>query len=151
MDYYREMMEEKRRAEAVGGVTGSPYWVKQMYLGHNSYNLRLYIDGEPVLMRERLSWNGYQSKGITLRVNTVAPEKLTMRLDEKTLEIFERTNITTVTLVDKENTPVMQYNVSDLRGAYDQYGLDGEDLLVVGGMNDDVMKIGADGQLVPVE
>ena len=151
VDYYREMMEEKRRAEAVGGVTGSPYWVKQMYLGHNSYNLRLYIDGEPVLMRERLSWNGYQSKGITLRVNTVAPEKLTMRLDEKALEIFERTNITTVTLVDKENTPVMQYNVSDLRGAYDQYGLDGEDLLVVGGMNDDVMKIGADGQLVPVE
>ena len=53
--------------------------------------------------------------------------------------------------MDKENTPVMQYNVSDLRGAYDQYGLDGEDLLVVGGMNDDVMKIGADGQLVPVE
>ena len=151
VDYYREMMEEKRRAEAIGGVTGSPYWVKQMYLGHNSYNLRLYIDGEPVLMRERLSWNGHQSKGITLRVNTVAPEKLTMRLDEKTLEVFERTNITTVTLVDKENTPVMQYNVSDLRAVYDQYGLDGEDLLVVGGVDDDVMKIGADGQLVPVE
>ena len=46
---------------------------------------------------------------------------------------------------------VMQYNVSDLRAAYDQYGLDGADQLVVGGMDDDVMKIGADGQLVPVE
>ena len=42
-------------------------------------------------------------------------------------------------------------SISDLRAVYDQYGLDGEDLLVVGGVDDDVMKIGADGQLVPVE
>lgn len=46
---------------------------------------------------------------------------------------------------------VMQYNVSDLRAAYDGFGLDGADQLVVGGADDDVMKIGADGQLVPVE
>ena len=45
----------------------------------------------------------------------------------------------------------MQYNVSDLRAAYDQYGLSDADQLVVGGMDDDVMKIGTDGQLVPVE
>ena len=45
----------------------------------------------------------------------------------------------------------MQYNVSDLRAAYDQYGLSDADQLGVGGMDDDVMKIGADGQLVPVE
>ena len=31
------------------------------------------------------------------------------------------------------------------------YGLSDADQLVVGGMDDDVMKIGADGQLVPVE
>ena len=31
------------------------------------------------------------------------------------------------------------------------YGLIDADHLVVGGMDDDVMKIGADGQLVPVE
>ena len=43
------------------------------------------------------------------------------------------------------------YNVSDLRAAYDQYGLNDADQLVVGGVDDDVMKIGADGQLVPVE
>ena len=46
---------------------------------------------------------------------------------------------------------VMQYNVSDLRAAYDQYGLSDADQLVVGGVDDNVMKIGADGQLVPVE
>lgn len=147
----RHDMEMKRQAEAIGGVYGSPYWIKQLYLGYHSYNLRLLIDGQPVTMRERLNWNADKSKGISLRVNTVAPEKLTMRFDEKVLEVLERTNITTVTLLNKSGTAVMQYNVSDLRAAYDQYGLNDADQLVVGGMDDDVMKIGADGQLVPVE
>ena len=147
----RHDMEMKRQAEAIGGVYGSPYWIKQMYLGYHSYNLRLLIDGQPVTMRELLNWNADKSKGISLRVNTVAPEKLTMRFDEKVLEVFERTNITTVTLLDKNGAAVMQYNVSDLRAAYDQYGLNDADQLVVGGVDDDVMKIGADGQLVPVE
>ena len=147
----RHDMEMKRQAEAIGGVYGSPYWIKQLYLGYHSYNLRLLIDGQPVTMRERLNWNADKSKGISLRVNTVAPEKLTMRFDEKVLEVFERTNITTVTLLDKNGAAVMQYNVSDLRAAYDGFGLDGADQLVVGGADDDVMKIGADGQLVPVE
>ena len=147
----RHDMEMKRQAEAIGGVYGSPYWIKQLYLGYHSYNLRLLIGGQPVTMRERLNWNADKSKGISLRVNTVAPEKLTMRFDEKVLEVFERTNITTVTLLDKNGAAVMQYNVSDLRAAYDQYGLNDADQLVVGGVDDDVMKIGADGQLVPVE
>ena len=147
----RHDMEMKRQAEAIGGVYGSPYWIKQLYLGYHSYNLRLLIDGQPVTMRERLNWNADKSKGISLRVNTVAPEKLTMRFDEKVLEVFERTNITTVTLLNKNGAAVMQYNVSDLRAAYDQYGLNDADQLVVGGVDDDVMKIGADGQLVPVE
>ena len=147
----RHDMEMKRQAEAIGGVYGSPYWIKQLYLGYHSYNLRLLIDGQPVTMRERLNWNADKSKGISLRVNTVAPEKLTMRFDEKVLEVFERTNITTVTLLDKNGAAVMQYNVSDLRAAYDQYGLNDADQLVVGGVDDDVMKIGADGQLVPGE
>ena len=147
----RHDMEMKRQAEAIGGVYGSPYWIKQLYLCYHSYNLRLLIDGQPVTMRERLNWNADKSKGISLRVNTVAPEKLTMRFDEKVLEVFERTNITTVTLLDKNGAAMMQYNVSDLRAAYDQYGLNDADQLVVGGVDDDVMKIGADGQLVPVE
>ena len=147
----RHEMEMKRQEEAIGGVYGSPYWIKQLYLGYHSYNLRLLIDGQPVTMRERLNWNADKSKGISLRVNTVAPEKLTMRFDEKVLEVLERTNITTVTLLNKSGAAVMQYNVSDLRAAYDQYGLSDADQLVVGGMDDDVMKIGADGQLVPVE
>ena len=147
----RHDMEMKRQAGAVGGVYGSPYWVKQLYLGYHSYNLRLFVGGTRENFREELNWSAGGSKSVSLRVNDENPEKLTMRFDEKVLEVFERTNITTVTLLNKSGAAVMQYNVSDLRAAYDQYGLSDADQLVVGGMDDDVMKIGADGQLVPVE
>ena len=148
---FRHEMEMKRQAGAVGGVYGSPYWVKQLYLGYHSYNLRLFVGETRENFREKLSWSADGSKSVSLRVNDENPEKLTMRFDEKVLEVFERTNITTVTLLNKSGAAVMQYNVSDLRTAYDGFGLDGADQLVVGGMDDDVMKIGADGQLVPVE
>ena len=148
---FRHEMEMKRQAGAVGGVYGSPYWVKQLYLGYHSYNLRLFVGEMRENFREELSWSAGSSKGVSLRVNDENPEKLTMRFDEKVLEVLERTNITTVTLLNKSGAAVMQYNVSDLRAAYDQYGLSDADQLVVGGMDDDVMKIGADGQLVPVE
>ena len=147
----RHDMEMKRQAEAIGGVYGSPYWVKQLYLGYHSYNLRLFVGETRENFREELSWSADGSKSVSLRVNDENPEKLTMRFDEKVLEVLERTNITTVTLLNKSGAAVMQYNVSDLRAAYDQYGLSDADQLVVGGMDDDVMKIGADGQLVPVE
>jgi len=147
----RHDMEMKRQAEAIGGVYGSPYWVKQLYLGYHSYNLRLFVGETRENFREKLSWSADGSKGISLRVNDENPEKLTMRFDERVLEVLERTNITTVTLLNRSGAAVMQYNVSDLRAAYDQYGLSDADQLVVGGMDDDVMKIGADGQLVPVE
>ena len=148
---FRHEMEMKRQEEAIGGVYGSPYWVKQLYLGYHSYNLRLFVGETRENFREELSWSADGSKGVSLRVNDENPEKLTMRFDEKVLEVLERTNITTVTLLNKSGAAVMQYNVSDLRAAYDQYGLSDADQLVVGGMDDDVMKIGADGQLVPVE
>ena len=148
---FRHEMEMKRQEEAIGGVYGSPYWVKQLYLGYHSYNLRLFVGETRENFREELSWSADGSKSVSLRVNDETPEKLTMRFDEKVLEVLERTNITTVTLLNKSGAAVMQYNVSDLRAAYDGFGLDGADQLVVGGADDDVMKIGADGQLVPVE
>ena len=126
--------------------------MKQLYLGYHSYNLRLFVGETRENFREELSWSADGSKGVSLRVNDENPEKLTMRFDEKVLEVLERTNITTVTLLNKSGAAVMQYNVSDLRAAYDRISaLTIADQLVVGGADDDVMKIGADGQLVPVE
>lgn len=147
----RHEMEEKRKAGAVGGVYGSPYWVKQLYLGYHSLNLRLYIGEDQALFREDLSWAGDSKKQLTLRVNEVEPDKLTMRIDEDALFTLERTEFAFITLVDKNGDAVMTYAVDDLRAAYDQYGLSGTDQLVVGGVDDEVMKIGADGQMISVD
>lgn len=148
----RREMERKRQKEAIGGVSASPYWVKQLFLGYRSLNLRLYIGGEQVNFRERLGWLVEEgAKRLNLRVNTENPENVTMRFDEEVLDILDRAEISTLVLQDKSSDAIMTYRVSDLRAAYEKYGLNGTDLLVVGGENDDVMKIGADGQMVPVE
>ena len=143
-------MEEKRKEEAIGGVYGSPYWVKQLYLGYHSLNLRLFVGEQQSNFKQSLSWMPDSTKQLALRVNTDAPEKLTMRLDEKALETLERTEFSGITLLDKSGNAVMQYSLSDLRSVYDQYGLSGDDQMVVGGANDDVMKI-VNGEMKPIE
>ena len=147
----RHEMEERRKDGAIGGVYGSPYWVKQLYLGYHSLNLRLYIGEHQALFRENLSWAGNSKKHLILRVNEAAPEKLTMRFDEDVLLTLERTEFAFITLTDKNGDVLMTYGLGDLRAAYDQYGLSGKDQLVIGGIHDEVMKIGADGQMVSVE
>ena len=149
-DQERHEMEEKRKEEAIGGVYGSPYWVKQLYLGYHSLNLRLFVGEQQSNFKQSLSWMPDSTKQLTLRVNTDAPEKLTMRLDEKALETLERTEFSVITLLDKSGNAVMQYSLTDLRSVYDQYGLSGDDQMVVGGANDDVMKI-VSGEMKPIE
>lgn len=151
-DRIRHQMEELRKKQAIGGVYGSPYWVKQLYLGYHSLNLRLYEDGEHVNFKQSLSWkDGGPEKRLTLRVNIEDPQALTMHLDGEVIEILERTQTTVITLVDKNNQPYMEYSVADLKGAREMYGLERSDLLCVGNADAEVMKIGADGQMVPVE
>lgn len=149
----RHWMEMQRQEEAIGGVYGSPYWLKQLYLGYHSLNLRLYHDGERVLFREILSWmwDGTPDKRLTLRVNLDDPDKLTMRLDGEVIEILERCEFAVITLEDKNRDVVMEYRVSDLKAAREIYGLARGDLLCVGGPDDPVMKIDEDGFMMPVE
>ena len=52
-------------------------------------------------------------------MNTDAPEKLTMRLDEKALETLERTEFSVITLLDKSGNAVMQYSLTE-NGTYSQ-------------------------------
>ena len=53
--------------------------------------------------------------------------------------------------LDKNGNVYMDYNVAELKAAREMYGLAPDELLVVGGMDDPVMKIGADGKMKPVE
>ncbi|MDO5378623.1 MAG: hypothetical protein Q4G52_09845, partial [Clostridia bacterium] len=153
----RHEMEMKRQEEAVGGITGSPYWCSQLFLNYHSRNLWLHdAEGRKVNFREHISWEGeYPNKRLLLRVNNMAStDGLTMRFDEETLNAFDKSGIVTVILANTVNgqvEPFMQYSVSDLRAAREQYGLAPEELLVVGGMDDEVMKSAIGGTPVPVE
>lgn len=153
----RHEMEMKRQEEAVGGITGSPYWCSQLFLNYHSRNLWLHdAEGRKTNFREHISWEGeYPNKRLLLRVNNMAStDGLTMRFDEETLNAFDKSGIVTVILANTVNgrvEPFMQYSVSDLRAAREQYGLAPEELLVVGGMDDEVMKSAIGGTPVPVE
>ena len=149
----KHWMEVKRQEEAIGGVYGSPYWLKQANLGYHSLQMRLFEEGERVLFRQYLNWmyNGTGDKRITLRANDKELTDLTLRIDGKAIETLERTEITTITLVDYNHKPYMEYKVADLKAAREKYGLADTDVLCVGNADAQVMKIGADGKMVPVE
>lgn len=148
----RHDMEEKRKAQAIGGVYGSPYWLKQLYLGYMSLNLRLFEGEERLLFKESLSWLVEErAKQITFRIRLENPENLTMRLDGTVIDVLEQAEISTIAIVDGDGDLFMEYKVADLKGAREMYGLACEDYIVVGAADADVMKIGADGRLVPIE
>lgn len=148
----RHDMEEKRKAQAIGGVYGSPYWLKQLYLGYMSLNLRLFEGEEQLLFKESLSWLVEErAKQITFRIKLENPESLTMRLDGTVIQVLEQAEISTIAIVDGDGDLFMEYKVADLKGAREMYGLACEDYIVVGAADADVMKIGADGRLVPIE
>ncbi|MBQ4264272.1 MAG: hypothetical protein IJB85_02045 [Clostridia bacterium] len=148
----RHDMEEKRKAQAIGGVYGSPYWLKQLYLGYNSLNLRLFSGDKQLLFKENLSWLvEEQSKLLTLTARTEDTSSLMMRLDGEVIDILERAEISKIAIKDYLGNPFMEYSVEDLKGARALYNLEREDYIVVGAADADVMKIGADGKIVPIE
>lgn len=148
----RHDMEEKRKAQAIGGVYGSPYWLKQLYLGYMSLNLRLFEGEKQLLFKENLSWLVEErAKQITFQIKLENPESLTMRLDGTVIQVLEQAEISTIAIVDGDGDLFMTYKVADLKGARELYGLACEDYIVVGAADADVMKIGADGRIVPIE
>ena len=147
----RHDKEEERKAAAIGGVTGSPYWIKQLYLGYMSLDLRLFDGEEQLLFKEYLSWQPDGSKLLTLRTKITDTSDLMMRLDGMVIKKLQQAGISTIAIVDGNGNPFMAYEVADLEGARTMYKLGLEDYIVVGEATDDVMMIGADGQIVPIE
>lgn len=147
----RHDKEEERKASAIGGVTGSPYWVKQLYIGYMSLNLRLFDGEEQMLFKEHLSWQEDGSKLLTLRTKLTDTSNLMMRLDGMAIAKLKQAGISAITIVDGNGNPFMTYAVSDMEGARAMYDLEEKDYIVVGEATDDVMMIGADGKIVPIE
>lgn len=148
------LMEMQRKEESIGGVYASPYWCRQLSLGYTNQNLWIHnAQGEKINFREKLSWlnDGTSGKRLSLRVNQEDMTGVTMRLDGTVFDTLERTEIARLTIQNKNGDVYMEYDVSELKAAREMYALAESELLVVGGMDDAVMKVTAQGELLPVE
>lgn len=147
-------VEEQRQAEAIGGVTTSPVWNWQGYLGHSSKPMWIYVNGEKVLMRQRLFWLGDSTKNHTCRINVAEPDpaSIELRVGLDMLRTAQRAEISVISILDKDSNPIAQFAVSDLLGAFEQYGLEEGELLCVSADPDaEVMKVTLDGEYLPLE
>ena len=147
-------VEEQRQAEAIGGVTTSPVWNWQGYLGHSSKPMWIYVNGEKTMMRQRLFWLPDSTKNHTCRINLDEPDpaSVELRIGLDMLRTAQRAEISVISILDKEGNTVAQFAVSDLLGAFEQYGLvEGELLCVSGDADAEVMKVTLEGEYLPLE
>ena len=147
-------IELQRQAEGIGGVTTSPVWNWQGYLGHSSKPMWIYVNGEKVLMRQRLFWLGDSTKNHTCRINVAEPDpaSIELRVGLDMLRTAQRAEISVISILDKDSNPIAQFAVSDLLGAFEQYGLvEGELLCVSADPDAEVMKVTLDGEYLPLE
>lgn len=148
----RHWMEQLRKEQAVGGVTGSPYLLKQMYMGYASHDLWLYDSaGEKVCFYERITSRDDNTKRLTLQVDGASTNSLTMRLSKDVIRMLRKLEFSVITLLAEDGTPYMEYSVDTLWTTVQFYKIKPWELLVVGGMNQPVMKVKADLTIVPVE
>ena len=153
----REAEEALRQARGIGGVTTSIFWNKQMYLGHSTYNGRVYYQGKTEMTKQSLSWlpgGSVNGKDYTLRINkeNVNPGDVEIRLAQDILDVCKRAGIVQITIVDKNLAPIAQYAVSDLMAAREMYGLAADELICISAdMNAEVMKVTAEGEYLPIE
>ena len=147
-------IELQRQAEGIGGVTTSPVWNWQGYLGHSSKPMWIYVNGEKVLMRQRLFWLDDSTKNHTCRINVAEPDpaSIELRVGLDMLRTAQRAEISVISILDKDSNPIAQFAVSDLLGAFEQYGLEEGELLCVSADPDaEVMKVTLDGEYLPLE
>ena len=135
-------------------MTTSPVWNWQGYLGHSSKPMWIYVNGEKTMMRQRLFWLPDSTKNHTCRINVDAPDpaSVELRIGLDMLRTAQRAEISVISILDKEGNTVAQFAVSDLMGAFEQYGLvEGELLCVSADADAEVMKVTLSGEYLPLE
>ncbi|MBQ8095114.1 MAG: hypothetical protein IJ242_16300 [Clostridia bacterium] len=142
-------MEELRQAQACDNVTASPWWGYQLYMNYGSRNLWVRgKDGEKIFHKSVVVADG-EHKNLVLRVMGETTDGVNIRYDASVLDYMDRYDIAKVTVVSESGEPYMTYDVSALRQAREQFGLAPEELLMVGGLEDEVMKgTDANGEFV---
>ena len=125
-------LEHKRQVDAVGGVTGSPYWLWQGFICGRSIDLRLFetensVIATQMLFKERIRYaeNGSGEKELVLTLYRDA-DTVELRMGSDAFPMFERTGIGTIIIRDRDFNTLYTYDCGEIKAAFDYFGL-GED------------------------
>lgn len=144
-------MEELRQRQAVGGVTGSPYWLWQAYLCGRSLQLRVYDVREPlfpeqILFKERISWanDGTENKRMAMTVEDGTTD-VELRIDRFALAKLEESKIISMTIRDRSKNELASYNCADIEAIFDYFQLAPCETLCLQGADDPVYALSCEG------
>lgn len=125
-------LEHKRQVQAVGGVTGSPYWLWQSFVCGRSIDLRLFnaehsVITTQMLFKQRLRFaedgSGAKEMLLTLYKDADAVE---LRIGSDAFEMFERTGIERIIVRTRDFETLYTYDCDEIKAVFDYFQL-GED------------------------
>jgi len=144
-------MEQLRWQQAVGGVTGSPYWLYQAFLCGESLQLRLYEVTQPLfpeqlLFKERIFWakDGTENKRIVLTVEDGTSD-IELRLNREALEEMAQSRIISLKIQDRSENELAYYQCEEMTMLFDFFRLTNEETLCIQGADKPVYALSAEG------
>ena len=127
-DVYAKL-EHKRQMDAVGGVTGSPYWLWQGFICGKSIDLRLFeaeysVLSTQLLFKERIRYaeSGSGEKELVLTLYRNA-DNVELRMGCDAFEMLDRAGIGTIIIRDRAFNTRYTYDCDDIKAAFDYFGL----------------------------
>ena len=132
-------LEHKRQQQAVGGVTGSPYWLWQAYICGRSIDLRLFdveydVLSTQLLFKERIRYaeNGSGAKELVLTLYQAADD-VELRMGSDAFEMLARTGIETIIIRDRKFNTLFTYDCSEIEAAFDYFDLEKDEYICLQG------------------
>lgn len=134
-------LEHKRQQQAVGGVTGSPYWLWQAFICGRSIDLRLFdmeydVLSTQLLFKERIRYaeNGSGEKELLLTLYRAA-DAVELRMGSDAFEMLDRVGIETIIIRDRKFNTLFTYDCSEIKAAFDYFGLEQNEYICLQGDN----------------
>ena len=132
-------LEHKRQLDAVGGITGSPYWLWQGFICGRSIDLRVFdaehsVIATQLLFKERIRWaeNGSGEKELVLTLYRNA-DCAELRVGSDAFPMLERAGIGKIILRDRSFKTLHSYDVDEIKAAFDYFSLTEDEYICLQG------------------
>lgn len=132
-------LEHKRQVQAVGGVTGSPYWLWQGFICGRSIDLRLFevdhsVIATQMLFKERIRYaeNGSGDKELLLTLYRDA-DTVELRMGVDAFAMLDRVGITTIIIRDHNLNTICTYDCGEIEAAFRYFQLEDDEYICLQG------------------